>query len=143
MLKKGLLITLLLIPVLSHSLGLGVFFGEPTGVTVAIDKIKIGAAWNLFNNDNLQINVDYWIINEELGKGVRYYIGLGGRFFAGTTGGNNPATVIGLGLRVPLGLQYTIIPQLEVFGEYVPGFDLLPGTRYDHDYGVGIRYHFK
>lgn len=36
MLKKGLFISLLLFPVLSHSLGLGVFFGEPTGVTVAI-----------------------------------------------------------------------------------------------------------
>ncbi len=33
--------------------------------------------------------------------------------------------------------------ELELFGEYVPGFNIFPATRYDHDWGIGLRYHFK
>ena len=144
--RKILFVLLILatLPISSYALGLGVIFGEPTGISVALDKFKITAAWNLFNNNSFQLNGDYWIIDEELGKGVNWYLGVGARFFIGT-GGNktDPVTIIGLGLRVPVGLNYYIIPELEVFLEYVPGFNILPATAYDHDYGIGIRYHFK
>lgn len=48
----------------------------------------------------------------------------------------------GLGIRIPLGLQWYATENIELFGEVVPGIQLIPSTAPDVDAGLGVRFHF-
>lgn len=56
--------------------------------------------------------------------------------------GKNDDSRVGIGIRVPFGLQYFINNNIEVFGEVVPGISLIPSTEFDVDAGIGARYYF-
>ena len=64
-----------------------------------------------------------------------YGIGVRARFE------NNPR----VGIRIPLGLDFVFSPDipLDIFGEVVPLLDLIPGTDFTLNAGLGIRYWFK
>jgi hypothetical protein len=83
-----------------------------------------------------------------LKKPVDWYVGAGLklRFFDDHNRDrhdDNDGDFLGIGVRVPLGLEFFIIPEVEIFGELVPGISLFPDTDFDLDGGIGARYYFN
>lgn len=122
--------------------GVGVMFGEPTGVSVKSwnndrSAFGIGAAWSLGGrNEALHVHADYlmhsWFSDAE---GLAFYYGIGGRIIFA----DDP----NIGVRVPLGLNYVFkeVP-FDLFAEAVPIIDFTPDTEFAGNGAVGIRYYF-
>lgn len=131
--------------------GIGVIFGEPTGISARLNiPVVLGMAWSL--DDHFRVHGDYLIVDDPIGKGVNWYLGGGLKvhFFGDGEPGSSEAendndrTGVGMGIRIPLGMTYFFSnDRLELFGEIVPGMDLIPGTDIDLEGGIGIRYHFS
>ena len=127
------------------NLGLGVIAGEPTGISGKLwtekhTALDAAAAWSFGKEGKLHLHGDYLFFNFNLfnvGNGqLPLYYGIGGKLKIG--GDSN------VGLRIPLGLNYIFAnAPLDVFFEIVPVLDLLPGTEFDLNGGVGIRYFFN
>ena len=127
----------------SDKLGAGLIIGEPTGISIKYGNFSSGIAWSLENH--FHFHIDYWLLNKTLTGPVNWFIGIGGKFqyFDNDNNKNKDDNDrLGVGVRVPVGLQYYIISNLELFGEIVPGLALIPGTGFDLDAGIGIRYYF-
>ncbi|MEX0646566.1 MAG: hypothetical protein WEA56_00770 [Balneolaceae bacterium] len=124
--------------------GLGIMFGEPTGITVKTwnnerSAFDIGAAWSLSGrNEAIHLHADYllhtWFTDIENGRLALYY-GFGGRIIFA-----DDATA---GVRIPIGLNY-IFPNIpfDLFVEAVPILDFAPDTEFAGNGAVGIRYYF-
>jgi hypothetical protein len=127
-----------------HNIGLGIMFGEPTGLsfkmwnrqTVAFDA---GAAWSFVGGKFFQLHGDllfhnFSLFRVETGRMALYY-GFGGRIkFADST------TV---SLRVPIGISYEFErTPAELFLEVVPMIDLIPATEVNMAGAIGFRYYF-
>jgi len=122
--------------------GLGVMFGEPTGISVKSwvnqkNAYDLGLAWSLSGKDAINIHADYlwhkWLDVED--GNLAFYYGLGGRAVLA-----NDAFI---GVRVPFGLNY-LAPKAPIgfFVEIVPVFDFLPNSEGDANGGIGLRYYF-
>lgn len=147
--KKLVICMLVLLPMLfnvSYGFGLGVMIGEPTGLSAKFWKnertaIGAGLAWSFANrNSAIQLHVDYLIHNYNLlrldNTVLPLYYGLGVR--VGSAGDD-----IRLGVRVPVGIDYFFADKkFDVFFEIVPVLDLLPGTGFGINGGLGLRYNF-
>ena len=126
------------------NVGIGVMFGEPTGLSVkawtsSSTALNIGAAWSLAGrNEAIHLHADYlfhsWFGNVNRGQ-LGFYYGIGARaIFAG-----DPI----LGVRIPLGLNYVFENSpLDLFVEAVPILDLSPETKSAGNGAFGIRYYF-
>lgn len=126
-------------------LGAGIIIGEPTGISLKYSNFPVlGIAWSVENH--FHVHCDYWVHEDTLKAPVNWYVGVGGKVRLFTNDSNDRKkdsdSDIGLGFRVPVGLQYYIIEELELFGEIVPGISLFPATGFDLDAGIGIRYYF-
>ena len=128
----------------TDGLGLGIIVGEPTGISIKYDDLALGLAWSVKNH--FHAHCDYWLHNAVLESPVNWFIGIGGKlkiFTKDSKGrGKNEDSRLGAGVRIPVGLQYYIINQLELFGELVPGISVYPSTSFDLNAGIGIRYYF-
>jgi hypothetical protein len=127
--------------------GIGIIFGEPTGVsfkfwtgkTVAIDA---AAAWSFADGSSFQLHGDllfhsFDLFRVEKGRMALYY-GFGGRLK--TKDVNDQAR---LSFRVPLGISYEFEgAPIELFMEIVPMLDLVPKTEGAIGGGIGFRYYF-
>jgi hypothetical protein len=155
--KKTALIIIMLAAVagLSHAqtgrtggnLGIGIIFGEPTGVsfkywtgqTIAIDA---AAAWSFAGGTAFQIHGDllfhsFDLFHVETGRMALFY-GFGGRFK--TRDENGDAR---LSFRVPIGISYEFQrTPVELFIEIAPMLDLTPKTQGAIGGGIGFRYYF-
>jgi hypothetical protein len=125
--------------------GIGLIVGDPTGISASFyDRVAVGAAWDI--DDYLHVHADVWLYNATLADPVNWYIGLGGKlqlFDVHVRGdSDNDGDALGIGVRVPVGLQWYFLPEWELFGELVPGIGIIPDTDFDFDAGIGIRYHF-
>ncbi len=125
------------------STGIGIILGEPTGLSFRMDNFPVaGLAWS-FNN-YIHFHCDYWIINDVLKNEINWYIGAGGKLlFYGSKNNEkdkNAKTGVGFGFRVPVGLQYYINKEFELFCEIVPGIRLVPDAGIDINGGIGLRY---
>ena len=123
--------------------GVGIIVGNPTGVSVLFEeRVALGVAWNFTNY--LHVHADVWVAKGTLADPVSWFLGIGAkaRFFEPAGPRNPEGAEFGLGVRVPVGVQWYFQPQFELFAEIVPGLTLFPGTRFDVDAGVGLRYHF-
>lgn len=125
-------------------LGLGLIFGEPTGLSAKMwtserTAIDAAVAWSFVGSGWLHIHTDFLIHNFDLidvseGSlpvyfGVGAYLGL--------------ASDLGLGARVPVGLAYHFEgAPVEVFFELAPGLALLPEIKFYIGGGIGARYYF-
>ena len=122
-----------------RAIGIGVILGEPTGLSLRIGNFPIlGIAWSLDNY--FHFHMDWWIYSGKLAGPLDWYFGIGGKlsvFDANKQGG-----AIGLGIRVPFGIDWFIIKPLEFFAEIVPGLALVPATGFDIDGAIGLRFHF-
>ncbi len=123
--------------------GLGVMFGEPSGLTGKLWTTKnmafdAGVAWS-FKNDIVYIHINYLFHHFELVEVKKgsfgIYYGIGGAVVIFDS--------VHVGARVPLGLEY-VFPgnQFEIFLEIVPGIALIPETDFYLSGGVGVRYYF-
>lgn len=144
----------------AHDFGLGIILGDPTGGTGKlylsdVRAIQFGAAFS-FGNFFL-VYADY-LFHFPGGFGNAHpfvtelspYIGVGGVLFLASASpaanrryfGNNVGST-GLGLRIPLGIEWlpTNVP-IGVFVEIAPGVGLVPNTFGFFEGGVGIRYYF-
>ncbi|MEX0772955.1 MAG: hypothetical protein WD038_07290 [Balneolales bacterium] len=129
------------------NLGLGVVVGDPTGITAKLwlddlNALAGTAAWSFRGNTSLQLNADYLRHNFDhidLNRGsMAFYYGLGGRLLARE--GNRDDR---FGVRVPFGLSYFFANDpIEIFAEVVPILDIVPGTDFTSNSGVGVRYYF-
>jgi len=126
--------------------GLGVIFGEPTGVslkyfvtdTLAIDG---GLGWTFNNNTDVHLHADaLWhnfdLIPVEEGK-LPIYFGVGARLKIIDNADDR------FGIRIPVGIAYMFehLP-MDVFFEVAPVLDLTPSTRGGFTAGVGCRWWF-
>ena len=147
----GLLALLVAAPV-SADVGSGIILGDPTGLSALFDnRVAAAVAWDVSNY--LHLHADVWLIRRLLAEPVDWYLGVGGKvkIFNEDTRGEGPPWKseeddapdgVGVGVRVPIGVQWYAMPELEAFGEIVPGISLFPRTDFDIDLGIGLRYHF-
>ncbi len=128
--------------------GLGIVIGDPTGLaakawTGSDRALAFALAWGGIGNDNGYFHVqgDYLFHNFSLitvskGKLALYY-GPGARLRLSENSDTR------LGLRFPVGLDYLFEgAPVDVFVELAPTLDLIPGTSFDLDAGIGFRYWF-
>ena len=119
-------------------LGVGFILGSPTGISVLYgNRIAGAAAWNL-PGERVHLHGDVWLLHQPLVDPLDWYLGVGAKVqFAA-----NRDEAVRAGIRVPIGVQWYFAPQFELFGEIVPGMNLIPATRFDAEGGVGLRFHF-
>ncbi|MFZ5940152.1 MAG: hypothetical protein ACOYXB_06225 [Bacteroidota bacterium] len=126
----------------SSGLGVGVILGNPTGLsakmwtsrTTAIDG---AAAWAITSYGGfIHVHADMLLhpFEFDVKKGsLPFYFGVGGRVLISS----DPR----VGIRVPFGVAYAFedVP-FDVFFELVPILDLIPGSGFDMNAAIGIRY---
>ncbi len=151
--KTGVVLILLILlsttaPLIAADFGAGIVIGEPTGLSFSYEnRYILGAAWSFRNY--IHIHGDYLFIREgfpeiesEIDKPFGWYLGGGAKLRLFTADSKEDGS-IGLGVRLPVGVTFYPIPELELFLELVPGIALFPETTGDLDGGLGIRYHFS
>lgn len=124
--------------------GLGVIFGEPTGISAKFwtdqkSAFDLGVAWSFNGAGFLHVHADYLVHFPDVIKSeirLPLYVGIGARIRF-----NDPVRV---GVRVPVGIAWWVsdVP-LDVFLEVVPILDLTPSTDFNMNGGVGVRYFFE
>jgi len=128
------------------SIGLyGSFAGDATGsvgglgITAKFGHIPIGIKYNFSNPAAIGASVDYHIVDDEkLIDALRFYLGLGA-FLGIHFSSSNP---IDLGARIPIGLQFYPIKQLEVYLGAIPTLRFLPSLSLGLGGELGVRIHF-
>jgi hypothetical protein len=126
--------------------GVGVLFGEPTGLSAKMwttdnTAFDIGIAWSWSGDGHFHIFGDYLFHNWgvfDVDKGaLPIYVGLGGRIMFRDNADDK------IGIRFPIGIEYYFDEwPMAVYGEIVPILDLAPSTKGDINGGIGIRYYF-
>ena len=143
--KKIAVLVLAMFAFLAHTqatearIGIGVMGGEPSGLTLKFNNfpvIGIGYSFlGLNNNDWLHLTVDYWILNPPIGGPFHWYLGIGASVKYPSS------SVVGVGVRVPIGIQFMPTNWLEIFLEGAPGLRILPNINFDWQASLGIRFY--
>jgi len=128
--------------------GLGIVLGEPTGLSAklwtgkstAIDGALAWSFGSFGEQSAVYLHADYLFHNFNLIKVEKgqlpIYYGIGARVML--------ANNIGVGVRVPIGLEYLFAnAPVDIFLEIVPVLDLVPATSFRVNAGLGVRYFFK
>jgi len=164
--KKSLLFTMFLgillflakpIAAQDHGFGLGVVFGEPTGLSaklwtsrtnafdfglgVSVGGDRISHDYYKNNESRIHFHMDYlWHSFKAINSSESFplYYGIGGRYNSG--GGYDGS----LGLRGVFGIAwFPRATPIDIFIELVPVFQFTPSTGFGLDAGIGIRYFFQ
>jgi hypothetical protein len=134
------------------TLGLGLIFGEPTGITAKLylkdDQAIQGAFGSSFYADAWQLNGEYvwhpWILQDRDTFVMPVYLGPGLRFMRYNGGRDGDAT-FAVGLRAVIGLLFDFkeVP-LDVFIELggAVEYDFTDGAGAGFNVGAGVRYYF-
>jgi hypothetical protein len=108
----------------------GGWYGGPA-LSLKVPKVPIFWAINLSfsqHHFNVGLSGDYYFIDKVLFSEafLHWYLGVGGWFSFGTWGENSAS--IGLGGRLPIGLSFQPLKELEIFLEVAPslGLNLVP-----------------
>ncbi len=142
--------------------GLGIVIGEPTGLALkswvgAERAFAFGVAWGgigrgggyvhvhgdyLFHNFNL-ISVSKGRMALHYGPGLRVRAWSGSRYWYNGRHYDNGNGHVRFGIRFPVGLTYMFDgAPVDIFLEAAPALDLVPGTSFDVNGGLGFRYYF-
>ncbi|MBN2444603.1 MAG: DUF3996 domain-containing protein [Spirochaetales bacterium] len=161
--KKKYILALLILAVSLYSysqtsgFGIGIIFGEPTGISCKLwvsstSAFDCGAAWSFLEDENqtdrttetsqlhLAFHLDYLFhvlpIFTIPGGSFAFYCGAGGRIKILDNG-------IIAGIRLPLGINYLFknFP-IDIFLEIVPVMEIYPATELNGNGGLGVRYFF-
>ncbi|MFP4300602.1 MAG: hypothetical protein ACLFQZ_01115 [Spirochaetaceae bacterium] len=129
--------------------GVGVILGDPSGISLLFsERVALGVGWDVSNY--FHFHTDLWLASGVLAGPLEWYAGLGGKLQVYNADSDVGPTWdpdddadddFGLGVRIPLGIQWYASNRLELFGELVPGLQILPATGVDVDAGIGIRFH--
>jgi len=130
------------------AVGLGVFLGQPTGLTLGIDMnrsnwLDFKAAWNFAapqGGFNIILQGDYQLAFPGSlvieGEDFVPYVGIGAEAAIGDSS-------LDLGVHLPFGLAYRFRKApIELFLELGLGLYLFPATSFGVSGGLGIRYRF-
>ena len=130
----------------SHTFGVGLIFGDPTGISGKLwlsnkHAVDMGAAWAVGTKHHraaFDLHADYLyhfdVIHVSRGR-LPLYAGIGGRVILA-----NEASV---GVRIPLGITYLFADApFDIFLELAPIMDLVPSTAFDANAGFGARFYF-
>ncbi len=134
-------------------LGLGVIFGEPTGLTLKYwthsnQALSFGVAYS-FGNSVTFIGDYLWHFLNAFSSGRRNsvaseftpYLGVGGVIFFKDERRYSRST--NLGIRIPLGIEFRPVhPPIGVYLELVPAVAVAPSVYGFVQGGIGIRYYF-
>lgn len=133
-----------------RGVGVGVVFGDPTGLSLAFRQNERNAVQAHFGfsvrRERFHLNVDYLqnlvILESPEMPGVSFplYVGVGGRLQLGQ---GRYYQEPGLGIRIPLGLS--ILPRtvaIDPFIEVVPLVLLFPVMEAGVEGGAGVRFYF-
>jgi len=138
--------------------GLGVIFGEPTGIsaklwTSSVNALDFGLGWSVGGDrignykgtydrgSRIHFHMDYlWHAFEAIRSSERFplYYGVGGRINSGA--GYDESVAI----RGVFGIAW--LPHntpIDVFLEVVPSLQLISSTGFNIDGGIGVRYFFR
>lgn len=134
------------------TLGLGLIFGEPTGISIKVyladDRAIQGAFGASFYADAWQLHGEYllhpWILQDRDTFVLPLYLGPGLRFMR-YNGGRGGEATFAAGLRAVVGLLFDFkhVP-LDVFVEVggVLEYDFTNGFGPGFNVGAGVRYYF-
>jgi len=123
-----------------EGIGLGIIFGEPTGLS---GKMWLGgntaivgaAAWSFGDNGAIHLHADYLFHKNDLLEFASLYYGLGVKV--------KLTDDVQLGIRIPVGLVHKLNDApIDIFLEIVPGVNLVPSTGFGVNGGLGARYYF-
>jgi len=124
--------------------GLGLVFGEPTGLSAKLwtserTALDAAVAWSFAGSGWMHIQTDFLMHNYDIitvSKGrLPLYYGAGAYMTF--------SSEFGLGARVPLGLAYQFEgAPVDIFAEIAPGLALLPEIGFYIGGGFGARYYF-
>ena len=127
----------------SSGFGVGVMIGEPTGISLknwisGTTALDVGVAWGFDKKGAFHVHSDYLIHDYELIKTshgrLPVYYGIGGRILLTSDSR--------VGIRWIVGLDYMFRKTpIDIFFEVVPIFDLVPGTEFSFNAGLGFRYY--
>ena len=140
----GLILLPITIKAQDSGIGLGIFLGEPTGVSLKSwvgrrEALDVAVAWSFEGEGAIHIHADYLFHNFRLfhiekGDLVLYY-GIGARI--------KTVHKTQVGVRIPLGLSYLFEKDpIEIFFELGPIMNVTPRTLFRMTTGVGVRYYF-
>ena len=157
---RGLILTVILMVCFSglansqqKGFGLGIMFGEPTGISFkgwlsersAIDG---GLGWSFAHNGSVHIHADYLyhFYNVFNTPRLPLYLGVGGRIKLQNTNDNGNSdnnNDVRIGIRVPFGISYQFeeVP-IDLFLEIAPILDLNPETEGSVNGALGARFYF-
>lgn len=133
-------------PAQDRGFGLGVIFGQPTGLSgkfwlsPAGNAVDFAAAWSFGDGGFFSAHATYlWHFPHAISASERFvpYVGPGVRFGA-------KKKDAALGVRVAGGIAWW--PKgapVDVFLEIAPVLNLIPATDFDMTGGVGARYYFN
>jgi len=137
----------------AQNYGVGVIIGSPTGFTGKYfwsqnSAIVVHAGWSFLDEMGLHITGDYQflfsgVIRDEDGiplKSVVPYLGVGGRFRF-KKNEQEDRTDFHVGMRIGGGIEY-LITRFGIFLELYPVVDIIPGTEFDFEGGLGFRFYF-
>ncbi len=146
----------------SKDLGVGIVFGEPTGLTAKVWQEKdraldFGLSYSF--NSFLLFYGDYLLhfpgsfshpkspflteLNPYLGLGAVALLSTDSSRSSRVLFADNNSSSVGMGARIPLGVEW--IPQDTKFGifvEIVPGLGIIPSMFAFLNLGIGARYYF-
>jgi len=133
--------------------GLGVVFGEPTGITGKLwldPKQAVDAGISFSFSDYVSLYGDY-LYHFEFRNEFKPYVGVGGQLFFASDGRGSlkekgyfsDSSSVALGVRIPLGIEWlpAKVP-VGVFLELVPEITMFPNTNGFLQGGIGARYYF-
>jgi hypothetical protein len=140
----------------ARGLGLGVFLGEPTGLTGKYwmgndNALDFKLAWSF--SDYFLITGDYLFhFPGAFGRKNQFvsqlspYVGPGGAFFFGRDRGSRfrDDDDFAFGIRFPVGVEWiSNDPPIGVFIELAPGLSIAPSTDGFFMGGIGARFYFQ
>lgn len=133
--------------------GIGIIIGSPTGLTAKYlfndhSAFAINAGWSFYPAVGIHLTGDYQflfpgVIKSEEGEAIKDlapYLGIGGRFRVKEKE-ETDETDFHVGLRIGGGIEYRI-RRFGIFLEIYPVVDLIPGTGFDVEGGLGFRFYF-
>lgn len=142
--------------------GLGIVLGYPTGLsakawTGSDRALAFGAAWGGWGYGGyFHVHADYLFHNFSLipvttgkmalhyGPGLRLRSWSGDRYWVGGRYIDSRGGHTRLGLRIPVGITYMFDgAPVDIFLEVAPALDLIPGTSFNVDGGIGARFYFR
>ena len=145
--RAVLLILATFISIVAYSqrtgIGLGVILGEPTGLSAKMwtsenTAVDAALAWSFVGNGFIHVHADILMhsFSIEVDQGsLPVYFGIGAKL--------DLASNLGLGVRIPFGLAYLFeSAPIDLFIELVPILNLIPGTKFSVEGGIGVRYFF-